>query len=61
MISSTYIAQAEYFRKVLEWIADSGINGEHYQSHSSLVSLARKALDNADENLYKFHSKEKLK
>jgi hypothetical protein len=47
MISSTYIAQAEEFRRVLEWIADSGINGKHYQSHSSIVSLAKKTLDEA--------------
>lgn len=28
----------------LVWIADSGINGKHYQSHSSLVKLAEKTI-----------------
>jgi DNA-directed RNA polymerase subunit RPC12/RpoP len=31
--------------ETLQHIADSGINGKHYQSHSSLVALAKKAVD----------------
>lgn len=40
-------AQAKTMTGVVEtlgWIADSGINGKHYQSHSSLVQLAAKTL-----------------
>ena len=40
--------QRDALRNGLKWIAASGIDGGHYQSHSSLVKLAQKALRQAE-------------
>jgi len=36
--------ERDLYSEALQWIADSGISGKHYQSHSSLVKLAQKTL-----------------
>jgi chromosome segregation ATPase len=39
------LARVEELTETLRWIGDSGINGKHYQSHSSLTVLARRAVE----------------